>query len=268
MDQFDCPGPVTVDLRLAAGACEIRAEPRDSAVVEVEPYDGSDTARQAAESTRVELTGDTLVIAAPESGGWLFRRSPRLRITAAVPTGSSGRLRVASADITCYGEWAQVKLNTASGDAHVEHVTGDLTVNSASGDIRAGQVDGRLTVNTASGDVTAGHIGGPVQVKGASADLEVDDLGADLRSHTASGDVRIGTARRGTVAVNSASGDVSIGVATGTRVWLDLNTLSGRTRSDLDMTGDTPAGDLELTLQVRTMSGDIDIHRIPATADA
>jgi DUF4097 and DUF4098 domain-containing protein YvlB len=268
MTEFPCPGPVTVDLRLGGGVCEIRAEERDTAMVEVEPYDGTDAARQAARDIRVELSGDTLVIAAPEVGGWLFRRSPRLRVTAAVPAGSSGRLRVASADITCHGEWAQVKIYTASGDAHLEHVTGDLAVNSASGDVRAGQVGGRLTVNTASGDVSANRVGGPVEIKGASAGVDIDDLGADLRSTTASGDVRVGTARRGTVTVNSASGDVTIGVVTGTGVWLDLNTLSGRTSSDLNMSGDTPATGHDLTIQVRTMSGDIDVHRVPARTDA
>jgi hypothetical protein len=262
MSEFSCPGPVTVDLRLGGGSCEIHAEQRDTALIEVEPYDNSDAAREAARDTRVELSGDTLVISAPEAGGWLFRRTPRLRVTAAVPTGSSGRLRVASADITCHGEWSQVKLNTASGDVYVERVTGDLSVNSASGDVRAGQVDGRLTVNTASGDVSANRVVGSVEVKGASAEVEIDDLGGDLRSSTASGDVRIGSARQGAISVNSASGDVSVGVVAGTGVWLDINTLSGRTDSDLDVGEQTPPRGHDLSIQVRTMSGDVTIHRV------
>lgn len=263
MSEFPCPGPVTVDLRLGGGSCDVRAEPRDTALVEVEPYDNSDTARQAARDTRTELSGDTLVISAPEAGGWLFRRSPRLRVTVAVPTGSSGRLRVASADVTCHGEWDQVKVNTASGDVYVERVTGDLTVNSASGDIRAGQVDGRLTVNTASGDVSVNRVLSSVEIKGASADVEIGELGGDLRTSTASGDIQIGSARQGAISVNSASGDVSVGVVAGTGVWLDLNTLSGRTSSDLEMGEQAPPpSGHELSVQVRTMSGDINIHRI------
>jgi DUF4097 and DUF4098 domain-containing protein YvlB len=262
MPEFSCPGPIIVDLRLGGGSCDIRAEARDTAVVEVEPYDSSDAAQQAARDTRVELSGDTLVISAPETGGWLFRRAPRLRVTATVPTGSTGRLRVASADITCQGQWGQVKVNSASGDIFIEHVTGDLSINSASGDARSGQVDGRLTVNTASGDVTANKVVGAVEIKGASADVEIDEIGGDLRINTASGDIRIGTARHGAITVNSASGDVSLGVAAGTGVWLDLNTLSGRTRSDLAMGDQSPASGHDLSIQVRTMSGDIDIHRV------
>lgn len=267
MYEFSSSGPVAVDLRVGGGTCELRAEPRDTATVSVEPGDDSDAASDAARQTRVELSGDTLVITAPESGGWLFRRVPRLHVTVTVPTGSSGRVRVASADLSCSGEWSHLKVSTASGDVQVEQVTADLTVNSASGDIRVGQVDGRLTVHTASGDITATRVGGPVEVKGASADVDIEELGDGLRLNTASGDVRVGTCRQGTVAVNSASGDVSIGIAAGTGVWLDLNTLSGRTSSDLDVRGDAPPTGHSLSLQVRTISGDIQLHRVnpPAT---
>lgn len=261
MSEFSCPGPVTVDLRLGGGACEIRAEQRETALVEVEPYDSSDAATEAASQTRVELSGDTLIISAPEAGGWLFRRVPRLRVTAVVPVGSSGRIKVASADLTCHGPWAQIKVNTASGDVFVERVTGDLSVNTASGDVRAGQVDGQLTVNSASGDVAATRVGGQVEIKGASADVDIEEIGDGLRSSTASGDLRIGTARHGTITANSASGDVAIGVLAGTGIWMDLNTLSGRTRSDLDP-GDSPPTSHDLSIQVRTLSGNIEIHRV------
>jgi DUF4097 and DUF4098 domain-containing protein YvlB len=262
MSEFPCSGPVTVEVRLAGGTVDLYAEPRESAAVEVTPYDSSDASQQAASETRVEMSGDTLLIAAPETSGWLFRRSPRVRVVARVPEASTAYLKVATADATIHGEWSQAKVNTASGDVAVHHVTGDLSVNTASGDVRAGRVGGQLSVNTASGDVTAQQVSGSVEVKGASADVEIGDLGGDLRSHTASGDMRIGTARQGTVRVNSASGDVSIGVASGVGVWLDLNTLSGRTNSDLNMTGDAPPTSHDLTIQVRTMSGDISIHRV------
>lgn len=268
MPEFSCSGPITVDLRLGGGTCELRAESSDTARVDVEPYDNSDAAQAAAREARVEVTGDTLVISAPEASGWLFRRSPRLRVTAMVPTGSSGRLRVATADITCHGEWSDVKVNTASGDTYLERVTGDVTVNSASADVRTGQVDGRLTVNTASGNVSATSVRGAVEVKGASGDLEIDNLGEGLRSNSASGDVRIGAASSGSITVNSASGDVSVGVVTGTGVWLDLNTLSGRTESDLAIGGDTPVDRHDLAIQVRTMSGNIDIRRVTAPEPA
>jgi predicted membrane protein len=73
----------------------------------------------------------------------------------------------------------------------------------------------------------------------------------------------------GTVRANSASGDVTIGVAAGIGVWLDLTSISGDTRTDLTMpTGHADQSAAALNLQVRTVSGDIDVHRAPAHAAA
>jgi DUF4097 and DUF4098 domain-containing protein YvlB len=262
MPEFPTTDPITVDVRITAGSVDLFAEPRESALVEVEPYDGGDPAQEAAARTRVDLAGDTLVIAAPDPNGWLLRRSPRLRVTVRVPTGSTGRLRVVTADVTCHGEWAQVKLGSAAGDIYLEQITGDLTVNTASGDVRAVQVGGRLTVKTASGDVSAQRVAGPVDVKTASGDVQVDDAGADANLTTASGNATIGVARHGTVRTTTVAGDVSVGVARGTGVWLDLNTLSGKTRSDLTVAdGGTGPPSHDLTILVRTVSGDIEVHR-------
>lgn len=264
MPEFACSGPINVDLRLAAGTVELHAEPRDTAIVEVAPYDNSDASRDAAAQARVELSGDTLTIAAPEGSGWLLRRSGRLRVTGRIPAGSTARLRVASADLSGHGQWRDVKLTTASGNAYFEQVAGDLTVNTASGDVRAGTIGGRLTVKTASGDVSAQQVGGSVEVTSASGDVQLDEANAGVSTKTASGNLRIGATRQGTLRLTTVSGDVSIGVVAGTGVWLDLNTLSGKTRSDLNMGGEggDTAPQHTLTLQVRTVSGDIEVHRV------
>jgi Putative adhesin len=269
MPEFPCANPITVDLRVSGGSVELHAEPRDTAVVEIAPYDRSDGSREAAAQTRVELTGDTLVIAVPEGSGWLLRRSPRLLVTVRVPAGSSGRLRVASADVTCHGEWTQVKLNTASGDAYVEQVAEDLTVNTASGDVRAMRIGGRFAVKTASGDVSAERVGGAVDVTSASGDVQIGEAAADTNVKTASGDTQVGAARHGTLRATTVSGDVSVGVVTGTGVWLDLTTLSGRTRSDLEMSGEGGGTGTShnLTLHVRTVSGDIEIRRVAVPSE-
>jgi hypothetical protein len=270
MPEFPASGPITVDVRLAAGSVDLHAEPRESALVEIEPYDGTEPGHETAARTRVDFSGDTLVIAAPEASGWLLRRSPRLRVTARVPTGSTGRLRVATADVTCHGEWSQVKLASAAGDVYVEQATGDLTVSTASGDVRAVQVGGRLTVKAASGDVSAQQVTGPVDVKTASGDVQVDDAGSDVSVTTASGNATIVVARHGTLRTTTVAGDVSVGVVSGTGVWLDLNTLSGKTRSDLTVTGGGEAGPAghDLTIHARTVSGNIDVHRVTLPAPA
>jgi len=61
-----------------------------------------------------------------------------------------------------------------------------------------------------------------------------------------------------------------VGVAPGTGVWLDLDTASGKSTSDLTNHGDVPPADKPATLElrIRTASGDIHVHRAHTTAKA
>jgi Toastrack DUF4097 len=270
MYEFECPQPVTVSVRLGGGGLDILAEERQTATVDVSPYDDTGAAREVAANTIVDLRGDTLIVEAPNvTGGWLFRRFPRLRVTIRVPLDSTLAVKVASADARCRGRYATGQVTTASGDLQLEEVSGDLTINTASGDVSFERAGGEVRVNSASGDLRVGHAGGDVVIHSASGDLELGHMGGSVRATTASGDVRVGTASRGTVHVNSASGDVRVGVAAGTGVWLDLTTMSGSTRSDLAMNSAGPSETgAQLTLQVRTLSGDIEVHRVSLPAAA
>jgi DUF4097 and DUF4098 domain-containing protein YvlB len=259
MPEFPLSGPVTVQVRVPAGSIEVVAEERSSADVDIQPFDGRPESAELAAETRAELRGDTLKIATPDNSGWR-RRNGSIAVTVRVPYDSSADAKVASADASFHGRLARVELESASGDAYVEHVTGDVTIQTASGDARTGRVEGSLRVKGASGDLNAQHIGGSLGVKSASGDVEVEELAGDADIKTASGDVHIGGSSRGTLRVNTVSGDVGIGVKSGTGVWLDVSTVSGRTRNGLDMGAGGETGGHDLSLQLRTVSGDIDIH--------
>jgi DUF4097 and DUF4098 domain-containing protein YvlB len=263
MYEFSCAGPVNLEARMGGGTVEIQATgtPEEGVGIDVQPYGDSEAAAEAAARTRVEMRGDTVVITAPEASGWILRRSPKIQVVARLPRDSSVRLRIASADVTCHGRYAGIRVNSAAGDVYAEHVTGDLTVAGASADLRVVRVDGRLSVSNASGDTSAQQVAGPVDVKTASGDVEIEEAGGDVRATTASGTIRLGTVRRGTVSVRSVSGDVSVGVAAGTGVWLDLNSLSGQTHSDL-APSDAPPGGHDLTIQARAVSGDVEVRRV------
>lgn len=269
MPEFPTPRPVTATVKLPAGALEITAEERTTTVVDVQPYDDRPASHEAAERTTVELHGDTLTVTAPD-GGWLARRPAALHITIRVPLDSRLRLKTASADAACRGRFSSVDASGASGDLYLEHVTGDAKVKIASGDVTAGQIDGELQVSGSAGDVTAQHVGGPVDTSVASGSIDIGSAAAGVRAKTASGRVRIRAARRGTVKVRTASGDVAVGVPSGTGVWLDLDTAAGRTTNDLDMSTGAGGGEAghDLSVEVRTASGDIAISRVPAEAAA
>jgi DUF4097 and DUF4098 domain-containing protein YvlB len=262
MREFPAPNPLHLVVRVSAGTVEVIAEQRDTATVDVQPHDSRDASRELADRTAVELRGDTLSVVTPEHSGGLLGRSGSVRIEIRVPVEGTVEVKAASADTTCRGRYASAAVDSASGDLFVEHVTGDAAAHTASGDIRLGRVDGSLSVGGASGDVRAERIGGQLDAKLASGDLQIGEAGSDVRVKTASGDVRIGAVDRGKVQVGTTSGDVGVGVRAGTGVWLDISTVSGSTSNGLDMGGEGPAAGPQLALQLRTVSGDIDVHRV------
>lgn len=268
MYEFPCDTPVSATIRIAAGRCDVVAEQRDTATVEVEPLKaGDERAEAAAAETTVQLTGDKLLVKTPDTNGvgWLFgRRMARLRVTVHVPTDSSVHVEVASADVACTGQISQLGVNNASGDVQVDRVSGDVSVKTASGDIRVGYVGGNLTAHSASGDVRADRVDGDVTHSSASGDTTLGETHGSVKVHSASGDLRIGAAAAGLVRASSASGDVRVGVPAGTAVWLDLNTASGSTMSDLSVSAGRPLAGQDLELRISTASGDIDVHRVPA----
>jgi DUF4097 and DUF4098 domain-containing protein YvlB len=155
-------------------------------------------------------------------------------------------------------------VHSGSGDIVVDQVSGDLTAKTGSGDLKVGRVGGQLTASSGSGDMAIGTAAGVVHANTASGDLTIDEAHTSLTVRTASGDIQLRSVRAGEVQANSASGDVAVGVPRGTGVWLDLNTLSGSTRSNLDMASDQPRGETQLKLRIKTLSGDIVINRAPA----
>jgi hypothetical protein len=269
MREFNVQDRITLSARLAAGAMHVAAEPRDTAAVEVAPYDDSASSREAAERTVVEMRGSTLHVEAPDIG-WRLRRSGRIRVDVRLPEDSRLVVRVASADARLDGRYGDTTVDTASGDITIDHVAGTLSVKGASSDVRAGRVEGPLVVDTASGDVTLGYTGGDVVVKTSSGDIDLTRAEDSVRAQSASGDIRLGSVGHGNVQLSTASGDVRVGIPAGTSVWLDLSTASGTTRSDLHH-GDAqaPAGGVpDLNLLVRTASGDIELRRVPVPTPA
>jgi DUF4097 and DUF4098 domain-containing protein YvlB len=61
------------------------------------------------------------------------------------------------------------------------------------------------------------------------------------------------------------SGDITIAVVAGIGVYMDISTLSGHVRSELDSESSSSSanGEPDLTLSCRTVSGDVVILRGP-----
>jgi DUF4097 and DUF4098 domain-containing protein YvlB len=233
-------------------------------LVEVDPADSRAESRQAAEQTEVSFAGAELKIRVPQSNR-TFRRGGQVQISLRVPLDSRVRTLTGSADVRTEGPLGELVLQSGSGDVEVAQA-GLVQAETGSGDVKAGQV-GEMRVTTGSGDVSAKHITSVASIRTASGDVNIEQGRGALRINTASGDVMLRSVGGQEANVHTASGDVKIGVPAGTGVWLDLNTVSGTTSSDLAMT-DGPGEQPVLRLEVRTASGDISLRRVPAPAAA
>jgi DUF4097 and DUF4098 domain-containing protein YvlB len=270
---FDIDGAAQIEVRLASG--EIVVDPTLEGHIEVELMAHDDESQRLVDDARVELNNGHLLIDVPNKrGGFSFSLGfARQGITCRVrcPESSTLAVRSKSADVVARGTLGGLTVSTASGDIEASRVDGGVNIKSASGDTRVHEVTGGANVQTASGDVELEIVRGPVNVNSASGDVTIGEAYDNVSTNTVSGDQQHGAVLRGKVAAHSVSGDVTIAVRRGSKVYLDCNTVSGDTSSELELTTDAPAGDGPLVeIRAKTVSGDIRITRAdaPVSQDA
>jgi DUF4097 and DUF4098 domain-containing protein YvlB len=264
MPTFATPEPITASVEVVCGAVHLVATDRDDTVVEVRPRDPHREADvRVAESARVDFRNGTLTV----SAGRRFislGRGGAVVVEIELPSRSRLRVSSASARLRADGEYGECRFATASGDAHIGSIVGDIKADNASGALAIDSVAGRASVSTASGDATIGKLTGDITFRAASGSLSVKQLCGTVNAHTASGDISVADAVSGAVTVQSASGDITVGVAEGTAARLDVRTHSGHVRNDLAPAAGPEAGDETLTVHVRTGSGEISLQRATA----
>ena len=268
---FDIDGPAEIDVRLAAG--EIEVDPSLEGRVEVELIAHDEESQRLVDDARVELHDRRLTVDVPHKrgGGFSFalvfgRQGITCRIRC--PRESGLAVRSKSADVQARGTLGGLNVTTASGDVGVDRVTGSVNVKSASGDFFANEVGSGVNIQSASGDVSIEIARGPVTVQSTSGDVSIGEAYDNVNANTVSGDQDHGAVMRGHVNAQSVSGDVTVAVRRGSKVFLDCNTVSGDTSSELELTTDAPAGDGPLVeVRAKTVSGDIRITRAPAPAN-
>jgi hypothetical protein len=272
--EFNTPNPPRLRVRNPAGLISVEAVGTDRTTVELEALRDDDVTREAIEKATVELNGNDVVV---DVGGgigfgigsaWIsFGRSPQVGVKIVCPVGAELDCSTAGADVSATGRLGEVEVKTAAGDVSVEHVA-ELRVQSASGDVRAGSIDGEARIQTVSGDVRVGSVAGAASVTLVSGDLAIDEARSDLSGKSVSGDLRVGAIREGHIKLQSVSGDVRLGVGPGTRLRIDATSTSGDISSDFDVKdrpSEEPSG-AEARLQIKTVSGDVEITRAAAVS--
>jgi hypothetical protein len=263
---------VTLDLRVPFG--EISIDPSNENGVSVDLEADDEETQALIERTRVEQHGDRILVDVPSKNRGLggiasfFSGRGNLICRVRCPRGTNAEVRSKSADLEAYGTLGNVDVSTASGEVELRDVDGGLNVKTASGDVRAGRVERNADIHTASGDIDLEWVGGTVRINAVSGDVRVGEAGGDTNVTTVSGDQEHEAVFNGGVTAQSVSGDVTVAVRRGARVYLDCNTLSGDTSSDLDMSGEPTSERPTIEIRVKTVSGDIRITRAPAPADS
>ncbi|SDH09824.1 DUF4097 family beta strand repeat-containing protein [Klenkia brasiliensis] len=266
-ETFAVTGPApAVEVRNPTGSVLVTAvEGTTEITVDVEALNGA-AEKALADVVVQHLPGSAdgaparLLVTVPASR---LLSSPRFAVTAVLPAGCPLGVSVASAGATVRGPWGDVEVAGASGDVRVEACAG-LAVRTASGDVHVGSVGGDAVVRSASGDVRLDAVTGSVTVTTASGDVRLGPVGGDVEVTSASADVVVGRVDSGEVALRTVSGDATVAVAPGLRLWLDLQTVSGRLDSQLSHDdADTEAGDgaAALTVRMRSVSGDLRLRR-------
>lgn len=263
--------PVLVDVRLARG--EVIVEPALAGAVEVELTAHDAASQELADAARVELhdgaAGQQLVVDVPDGRFDFVFNSRGITCRIRCPEGSNLAVQSKSAGVDVRGTIGRVDVRTASGDVKLQDVSGDLTVNGASGAVNARDVAGNANVETASGDVALTSVHGTTTIKTASGAVRLDAADDDVTTNSISGDQKLEAVMKGTVNVNGVSGSVRIGIRRGSRVHLDCQAVSGKTKSELEVSDEPGAGDgPQLEVRARTVSGDITIARAAAPSQS
>lgn len=207
-----------------------------------------------ADDVRVQgVAGTEVRVVAPADGGGIVTEAEPGRF--AVRTrrhGGTGRSGFVGVNIGGRGFGFPLGFRVSGTiDLEVPH-DARVEVGSAAGDVTLRDVHGGAVVRTASGEVSVKRAAGRIAVSVASGDVNV--LTAEpisLEVHSLSGDVRARAPRFERVAIETISGDAELAGAFGAEAHHAVSTVSGNV--ELAVLGG-------LTLEVKTISGDVDCH--------
>lgn len=277
--QFETSGPVTLRVEVQRGDVSLIATERTATRVRLIPHNGDGA--DLAERFTVEARGDGEVVVLEHRGGgsgFVLGRRGSIDVEVELPTGSAVDVKAGSGDVTARGRLADVEAVSGSGDLTFEDVdaaelksgSGDITVRAVLGGVMAKTGSGDITLESAgddvdliagSGDIQLRRADSEVRAKTGSGDIGIVASSGDLTLMTGTGDVKLGAVAGGTVQAKTGTGDVSIAVAIGVAAYLDLNTVTGDVKVDLDEADGPEGSESQASLTVHSGSGDIRVAR-------
>jgi DUF4097 and DUF4098 domain-containing protein YvlB len=275
---FETPAPTKLRIGIPAGRISVVAEQTTTTRVELTARHGDGSARDWIAQAEIAQLGDEIVVRGPKLGFSLFGYRGSIDAVVHAPLGSDAALSIGAGKIETLGRMAKVSANTGAGNVHIEtcseahantgagnididEATGEIDVKTGAGNVKVGKVGADACVVTAAGNARIDNVTGSARMKTAHGNIDIGDAGDSLDAFTASGNVRVRRADHGTVRARTVSGEVSVGVAQGVAALLDLHTVSGRVRSELEAAGAPAEGDKRIELTLSTVSGNVSVAR-------
>ncbi len=293
-ETFQTPAPIRLKVEIPKGRIKVIAETTAETRIELVAIHGDDLARQWISEAEIAQSGDEVLVRVRRPGGAygldLGAMIESLLAFATVghggaieavihaPLESAARLFTGSGSVETTGrlgevsagsgsgairldDCAKARAHTGSGEIAIAATTGSADVKTGSGRVVMGRIGGDATVMTGSGRTELGEVAGEAKVTAGSGNIDVGQAGDSFEGFTASGKIEIGRVDHGRVRAKTVSGRVSVGVARGTSALLDISTMSGRVRSELEP-GPPPAeGEPRVELVISTLSGDVNVAR-------
>ncbi len=275
---FETPGPIRLRVELQTGDVTLAAS--DGAVTSVRLVPHGRGAEELAERFTVEARGDEVVVIAPKGRDGVFGLGSRgsVDVEVLLPAGSDADVKTGSGDVSAscllaavrattgsgdlaFHEVAAADLKSGSGDVSLTAAAGDLTVRTGSGDVSVGAVAGAADLVSGSGDIVVRRAERRLKLKTGSGDVRVQASGGDVDVMTGTGDCELAGVSGGEVSARTGTGDVVIAVASGVAAYLDLNTVTGDVRVELDDADDPGGAEATTRLSVQSGSGDIRVKR-------
>ena len=246
-ETFSTPGPVALDIRIPAGDIEIETDDASETVVEL----------QARGRDPELLEQDAEISMRPRGEGY------EVRVEAG--NGRGGLSAAGAASIACASRRPMARRCAHSSPPRTSGPR-KLCVPRHQGRIGRRRVRGRVRRGRRQQRLGRRPVRERRHGEGQLGLRRRPDRpgGRRGRGQHRVGDAEIRSAVAGDVRLNSASGDIEVGIAKGSRLWVDAQTLSGDTSSELDLeSGGTPETDDGplVELKARSMSGDISIKR-------
>jgi hypothetical protein len=208
---------------------------------------------EALGATRVELTGNRLVVRTPSTAPL---RAVPLAVAVTAPVDSQITVRTGSGGADVFGRAGKAQVQAGSGEVSVEEVAGSAVARTGSGQLRLGEVRGGLQVRSGSGDVEIAAVDGASSVVTGSGSVWLGQLHGDVLVRSGSGDLSIADAVRGRAELITGSGHLRVAVHEDVAAEVDLTSSSGTASSDLEVSEQPPESEPLLRIYGRTGNGD------------